>query len=67
MLFNNDLEKVQTITDCLTCPYFDKVLKKCNGIGKCCFEYDPIIMTALDPITKLPIKLDKLKELRNKK
>ena len=34
-----------------------KKKKKCNGIGKCCFEFDPKTKTAIDPITKMPIKL----------
>ena len=58
MLYNKDLKKVQASSHCITCPHFDKKNKKCNGIGKNCFEYDPKTRTAIDPITKLPIKLD---------
>lgn len=61
MLYNKDREKVQTNADCLTCPYFDRAKKKCKGIGKACFEYDPITMTAFDPVTKLPINFNKTK------
>ena len=41
MLFNKNSHKVQASSDCITCPHFDKKNKKCNGIGKNCFEYDP--------------------------
>lgn len=57
MLYNKELKKVQTNTDCITCTHFDKRKKKCLGIGKNCFEYDPITQTCIDPITKLIIKL----------
>ena len=57
MLYNKELKKVQTNADCITCTYFDKKKKKCNGIGKNCFEYDEKTKTAIDTITKLPIKL----------
>lgn len=57
MLYNKEKQKVKTNIDCLTCKYFDKQAKKCLGIGKNCFEYDEKSMTAIDPITKLPIKL----------
>ena len=56
MLYNMELKKVRTKVDCQTCKYFDKRTKDCKGIGKACFEYDPITNTALDPITRLPIK-----------
>jgi len=58
MLYNKDLKAIQKMADCLTCKHFDKKEKKCGGIGKSCFEYDPISKTAIDPITHLPIKLD---------
>jgi hypothetical protein len=57
MLYNKELKKVKASSDCITCQYFDKKLKKCNGIGKNCFEYDVKTKTAFDPITKLAIKL----------
>ena len=60
MLFNNELNKVKTSSDCITCLYFDKKLKKCNGIGKVCFEYDGKTKTMIDPITKLPIKKENI-------
>lgn len=56
MLYNKDKKGRQTNADCLTCPYFDKAKKRCSGIGKRCFEYDEKTMTAIDPVTKLPIK-----------
>ena len=57
MLYNNKLKAIHKATDCLTCRCFDKAKKKCGGIGKVCFEYDEKTKTAIDPITKLPIKL----------
>lgn len=57
MLYNKELKKVKASSDCITCQYFNKKLKKCNGIGKNCFEYDVKTKTAFDPITKLAIKL----------
>ena len=51
--------KIKQTLDCLYCPFFDKKRKKCDGgIGKVCFEYDPKTQTAIDPKTKLPIKLN---------
>ena len=58
MVYNKELKKIKTSVDCITCSHFDKKKKKCFGIGKCCFEFDPKTRTAIDPITKLPIKLD---------
>ena len=58
MLYNRELKQVQKSTQCISCAYFDKRKKKCNGIGKNCFEYDPITQTCLDPITRLTIKFD---------
>ena len=58
MLYNKEHNKIQTNADCLQCPFFDKhKKKKCKGIGKNCFEYDEKTHTAIDPITKLPIRL----------
>ena len=56
MLYNKNLKKVQTMVDCQTCEMFDKKKKKCIGIGKICFEYDPKTRTCFEPITGLPIK-----------
>lgn len=59
MLFNKEKKQIHKLLDCLSCPYFDKSKKKCvGGIGKNCFEYDPKTHTAIDPKTKLPIKID---------
>lgn len=57
MLYNKTLKKTRQQADCLTCDYFDKTYLRCKGIGKNCFEYDEKTKTAIDPITKLPIKL----------
>lgn len=57
MLYNKETKKIKTNADCLTCKYFDKKLQKCNGIGKACFEYDEKTGTAIDPVTKMAIKL----------
>lgn len=62
MLFNIEKQRQQINTDCLTCPYFDKEKKKCMGIGKSCFEFDPKTGTIYEPITHLPLKLDKIKK-----
>lgn len=58
MIYNNNLKKIQASSQCITCEHFDKTKRQCFGIGKCCFEFDPKTRTAIDPITKLPIKLD---------
>lgn len=58
MLYNNDLHQVQKNSQCISCEHFNKKQKKCYGIGKCCFEFDPKTRTAIDPITGLPIKLN---------
>ncbi len=57
MLYNKELKKVQTMADCMVCHFFDKKNKKCNGIDKCCYEYDPKTKTAFSQKTKLPIKI----------
>ena len=57
MLYNIELKKKQTNTHCLSCKYFDKKKKKCLGIGKACFEFDPKTGTIYDPVTHLPLKL----------
>jgi hypothetical protein len=58
MLYNNNLKKVMASSDCITCPHFNKKQKQCLGLGKTCFEYDPKTKTAIDPVTKLPLKLN---------
>lgn len=57
MLYNKEKQKIQSTVDCQTCQYFDKRKKKCKGLGKNCFEYDAKTQTAIDPVTKLPIRL----------
>lgn len=57
MLYNKERKKIQTNVDCLQCKYWNAKKKKCNGIGKNCFEYDAKTQTAIDPVTKLPIRL----------
>lgn len=59
MIVHKNLEPKKFV-DCLTCKYHNKFLKKCEGKGIECFEYDTLINTLIDPITKLPIK--KIKE-----
>lgn len=56
MLINKETKQIQKMVDCMDCEHFDKVEKKCKGLGKKCFEYDKKTGTAIDPITKLPIK-----------
>ena len=57
MLYNTKLKKIKTVLDCPTCAYFDKKLKKCNGLNKICFEYDDKTQTIIDGNTKLPRKI----------
>ena len=59
MLYNKDLKKITQGADCLNCPFLDTKKKMCKGVGKCCFEYDEKTKTAIDHVTKLPIKLGK--------
>ena len=61
MLYNRETGKVWKNTDCLFCKYFNKQTKKCEGFGKNCFEYDEKTKTAIDPVTHMPIRLDKIK------
>ena len=56
MLFNKEKGRPKNSLDCLTCPLFDEKNKKCMGIGKICFEYEPKTMTIIDPVTGLPLK-----------
>ncbi len=56
MLYNIDKKEIRTLKTCLECEHFCKN-KKCNGIGKSCFEYDSKTKTIIDTITKMPIKL----------
>ena len=58
MLYNKDLKKIRTNTMCLDCENFDKSTKKCNGLGKTCYGYDPLTRTIFDPMTKMPLKKD---------
>lgn len=51
-LFNTDKMKIHDETDCFTCEQFDKRLKKCNGLNKVCFEYDPDTNLITNSITK---------------
>lgn len=57
MLYNRETKKIKTNKDCLSCKYFDLKKKKCLGLNKKCFEYDAVTGTAIDGITKLPVKL----------
>ena len=57
MLYNHGLGKVQKPTQCITCPYFNQTLKKCEGLNKNCFLYDDKTQTIIDGVTKLPLKI----------
>ena len=57
MYWNKEIGKIQTNKQCMTCRNFDKLQKKCKGLGITCFEYDATTKTCVDPITKMPIKL----------
>ena len=58
MLYNAKQKKPNKTSYCITCEHFNSVKKQCNGIGKNCFLYDPKTKTVIDPITKLPIKIN---------
>lgn len=62
MLYNKEKGKIQTDKDCLSCEYFDRRLKRCNGINKNCFEFDEKTNVAIDGVTGLPLKLNNIKE-----
>ena len=57
MLYNTAKKKIKVVTDCPLCPHFDKKNKKCNGLNRVCFEYDPTTQTIIDGKTKLPRKI----------
>lgn len=57
MLYNIKNKKLRTSVDCLYCQHFDKFNKKCNGLGKVCFEYDKKTNKIVDPITKKTITI----------
>lgn len=57
MLYNLNKKHIKVNADCLTCEYFNRKLKKCEGVGKCCFEYDEKTKTAIDPVSHLPLKI----------
>lgn len=57
MLYNIEKKKIKTATTCVDCPYLDKALHRCEGINKCCFEYDAVTKTIIDGVTKLPLKV----------
>lgn len=59
MLFNIEKKKIKNNKHCLSCKYFDKASHKCSGIGKVCFEYDKDTQTLIDPITKMPLKIER--------
>lgn len=59
MLYNTQKERIQGSADCVSCPYMDKKRGVCHeGIGRRCFEYDSITGICIDPVTKLPIKIN---------
>lgn len=59
MLYNIEKKELKTDKTCIGCAYYDKRLKKCDGLNKCCFEYDPKTQTVIDGITKMPMKIEK--------
>ena len=54
MLYNFEKKRVKKDSDCNWCEHFEKSTKKCKGFGACCFEYDQLTGSCIDPITKLP-------------
>lgn len=62
MLYNTSEQRVKKDLDCASCPYFDKPTKTCNGIGVCCYEYDQVTATCIDPITKLPFNPNEVEQ-----
>ena len=57
MIYNTKLKKIKEPTDCGTCAYFDRRLKKCNGLNRVCYEYDAKTQTIIDGNTKLPRRI----------
>ena len=66
MIYNLKEDKIQTKAQCLSCKYFEKKSGKCNGIGKCCFEYNPITKNLIDQTTKLPLTESAIKTIKSK-
>lgn len=56
-LYNITYKRKKEVEDCFTCPAFDKVLKKCNGLDSVCFQYDEKTRTVINGKTKLPMKV----------
>lgn len=56
-IYNSETKKIREYSDCATCEYWDKILKKCNGYDKKCFEYDLKTRTIIDGKTKLSRKV----------
>jgi hypothetical protein len=57
MLYNIEKKEIKTDEMCIKCQYYDSKLLKCNGLNKCCFEYDETTKTIIDGITKLPLNI----------
>ena len=66
MIYNLKEDKIQAKAQCLNCKYFDKKKGTCSGIGKCCFEYNPITKTLIDQTTKLPLTESAIKTIKSK-
>lgn len=60
MIWNTEFNKEKSSSQCVSCSFFDKKLKKCNGFGKKCFEIDPKTMTLIDPVTKQSFKKENI-------
>ena len=56
MLYNIEKKQIKTDLTCKGCPYYNTTALKCDGLNKCCYEYDPLTKTCFDGVTKLPLK-----------
>lgn len=61
MLYNIEENERQTPVMCQECAYFDRANKLCKGFGKACFEADLQTGVIIDPVTRLPLRIIKLK------
>lgn len=59
MLYNIETGKVKELGDCAQCSHFNKTDLRCEGLNKCCFEFDEKTKTIIDGVTKLPLKMVK--------
>lgn len=59
MLYNIELDKKQNYMDCWTCPYYNERMHQCEGLNKCCFEFDEKTQTCIDGVTRMPIRISR--------